>query len=332
MTEHTGSVRPMALVVILATFAISSCAPVNAPGPPATVAPSPVPSVGAPRNGWDLVPENVGLRTKGLACEQLAPYTGPTIVAAGTTIIEQRITTPLNLSAGSITIERSCIQPTTVDRGMPVIATTNYNTMKPAAGEVVVRDSDFDGSLLQTRDSAMVAAFVGIGNLTNNYIHHFGSGIALMDTGDKYDALVEHNLVTNLVAWGDGATEGNHSDAFTIRDFDASRHRERKAVVRNNRFDCNSGNDTGALFIQTYSGRIDNVTVEGNLLESGGYQLGLNQANNAYRNMHSLNNRFTGTGYGPAYVQGGSGWDSWEDNYIFDPNQESGRGAVVPKP
>lgn len=322
-------------VAILVSLATSSCTTSSAPAAPgSTPTPGSAGTVSprTPKVGWDLAPDNVGLVTSGLVCSRLPQYAGPTMVPAGTTISEQRITTPLNLSAGRIVIERSCIQPTTVDRGMPVIATTNYNTMKPAAGEVVVRDSEFDGSLLEKRDAAMVAAFVGIGTLTNNYIHHFGSGIALMDTGDRFDTLIEHNLVTDLVAWGDGAADGNHSDAFTVRDFDASKHPQRKASIRNNRFDCDSGNDTGALFVQTYAGPIENVTIQGNLLEGGGYQLGLNSTNNKYRNMRALDNRFSGTGYGPAYVQGGSGWDVWENNFIFDPSKDDARGAAVPKP
>lgn len=327
--------RPGIVSALVAALTVGCAAAGQGPTLPSAETSQSAPSQSGtptPTYGWDLVADNVGLRSMGLDCAALAAYSGPTVVPAGTTIREQRIATPLNVSAGAITIERSCIQPTVVDRGMPVIATTNFNTMRPAAGAVTVRDSDFDGGLLSKQDAAMVTAFVGIGTLTNNYFHHFGSGIALMETGDTHDTLVEHNLVTDLVAWGDGATDGNHSDAFTIRDFDASRHKNRQAIIRNNRFDCDSGNDTGALFIQTYSGRIDNVTVEGNLLEGGGYQLGLNEANNPYSTMHASNNRFTGTGYGPAYVQGGSGWTSWTDNHLYDASQPGARGSEVPRP
>jgi hypothetical protein len=84
-------------------------------------------------------------------------------------------------------------------------------------------------------------------------------------------ALVERNYITKLRAWGDPAADGNHSDAFTVRDFKDAPGRQ--LLVRNNRFDRNSGNDTDAFFIQTYSGDFANVTAEGNLLEGGGYQL-----------------------------------------------------------
>lgn len=282
--------------------------------------------------GWELTADNTGLRSVGLECAKLAAYTGPTDVPAGTRIVEQRISTTVNLSQGDIVIERSCIQPTQADRGMPVVGTTNYNTMTPVSGKVIIRDSEFDGSRLKTQDAAMVAAFIGLADLTNNYVHDFGSGIALMNTGERLSSTIEHNFVANLVAWGDGATTGNHSDAFTVRDFDAQRNPQRTLDIRNNRFDCDSGNDTGALFIQTYAGRIDNVNVEGNLLEGGGYQLGLNEANNPYSNVRSVDNRFEGSGYGPAYVQGGTGWNAWQDNFLHDAAQPDARGAAVPSP
>lgn len=289
-------------------------------------------STAVPQFGWDLTSENVGLRSKGLTCEELPEYAGPTDVPSGTSIREKRITKPVNVSAGGILIERSCIQPTEVERGMPVVATTNYNNMEPAAGMVIIHDSEFDGSLLSEHDSAMATAFIGVGELTNNFIHHFGSGIALMITGPEHDALVELNYVTELTAWGDSTTDGNHSDAFTVRDFAASSDGSRKATIRNNRFDCDSGNDTGALFVQTYAGPIDNLTIEGNLMEGGGYQLGLNETNHPYSDVRAVNNRFSGTGFGTSYVEGGSGWDVWEENYLFEPDQPNSRGAPVQQP
>lgn len=298
------------------------------------------PSTTSPQFGWDLTLDNVGLRSMGLSCADLPEYSPPTdspegsmpYLPAGTTIREKRITTPINVSAGDITIERSCMQPTQAGRGMPIIGTTNYNIMEPVAGTVTIRDSEFDGSLLSQQDAAWATAFIGVGELTNNFIHHFGSGIALMITGPEHDALVEYNYVTDLTSWGDSASDGNHSDAFTVRDFEAKADGSRKATIRNNRFDCNSGNDTGALFIQTNAGPIDNLTIEGNLLEGRGYQLGLNEDNHPYSEMRAMNNRFSGTGYGPAYVQGGSGWDAWKENYLFDPARPDARGTAVQKP
>lgn len=250
----------------------------------------------------------MGLASVGVSCDDLPTYWGPSTVLAGTTISGRLITTPLNLAAGGITIERSCIRPVTASPGLPILGTTNYNTVelrvpsRPSPSATAT--STAPGS---TRGPPRRRPPSSASTWTNNLIHGFGSGIALMNTGTSLDALIEHNVVTGLVAWGDGAS-GNHSDAFTIRDFDASQRPGRRVVVRNNRFDCDSvGDDTGALFVQTQSGRIDNLVVERNLLEGGGYQLGLNQTQYPYANVEARDNRFSKHGIWACVRPGGPG-------------------------
>jgi len=243
-----------------------------------------------------------------------------------------RVTTPLDLSAGGITIDRSCIQPTTAWRGLPILSTMNNNTLQIAAQKVVIRNSEIDGSKLTTELAAWSTGFMGVGDLQSNYFHHLGSGIAVMHSGETENMTIERNYVTDLVAWGNPATTGNHTDAFTVRDFTAEVRPDRALIIRNNRFDAHSGNDTGALFIQSYSGRIDNVRVEGNLLEGLGYQLGVNQLNHPYSNIRAINNRFSGTGFGATYAQRGPGWDQWESNYLYNPSASDGKGSVVGEP
>lgn len=288
--------------------------------------------------GWQLNATNTGLAPHGLSCASLPVYAGPSSVLSGTTISQKRITIELDLSAGNIVIEKSCIQPTSVGSGIPVLRTTNNNICndngcQPALGPVTVRDSEFDGSLLTPYQAAFTGPLLGIATLQRNYVHDMGSGFGLMNTGKQYSSIVEGNYITKLRAYGDGSTTGNHSDGFTIRDFDITQNANRTLIVRNNRFDCSSGNDTGAFFIQTYAGDISNVTVTGNLLEGAGYNLGLNGAfGNTYTNLVATNNRFNPTGWGPAYVQGGSGWSQWADNYRNDPTKTDNKGAVVGEP
>jgi hypothetical protein len=58
-------------------------------------------------------------------------------------------------------------------------------------------------------------------------------------------------------------TEGeSHNDGATIRDFVTTSTPGRRAVFLGNRIDCSSGNETGALFIQTLGADIDQVTLE----------------------------------------------------------------------
>lgn len=296
---------------------------------PTQVAPTPTPSTTTANAGWTVTASTVGLAPFGLSCAKLPKYTGSYSVPAGARISGKLIPTGLDLSAGDIVIDKSCIQPTSVGMGMPVLATTNYNTMKITTKKVVIRNSEIDGSKLDSKSAAMSTAFIGIADLYSNYIHGFGSGIGMMNTGTSLDALIERNYVTGLVAWGDPATTGNHSDAFTIRDFTDAARADRQIVVRNNRFNCASGNDTGALFIQTYSGRIDNVLITGNLLQGYNYQLQLNRLNYTYSNVRAMNNRMSGTGYGPLNVQGGPGFAVFSGNYIYNSTALDGMGRLV---
>jgi hypothetical protein len=210
------------------------------------------------------------------------------------------------------------------------LATTDYNTFKIAPATVTIRDSEIDGSLLSDYLAAWATGFIGVANLQRNYIHDVGSGIGLMNTGNKLSSIVEGNYVTGLQAWGDPGTNGNHSDGFTIRDFDATNTPSRSLIVRNNRINCSSGSDTGAFFIQA-SGNISNVTAEGNLLEGRGYQLGLEDGDppNTYSNLRLINNRFSDTGWGAGYVSGGPGWAEQSKNYINDQSRPEHKGRSV---
>lgn len=286
-----------------------------------------------PGAGWQLSTTNTGLARLGLQCGSLPAYTGPTRPAAGTVISKVRFTSPIILSAGNIIIEQSCMQPTTAWQGLPLMSTTDNNTGAIAPSTVTIRDSEIDGSKLSAYDAAMTTGFIGIANLQRNYIHDVGSGIGLMNTGKSLNSIVEGNYIRGLRAYGDGATTGNHSDAFTVRDFDAKTTPGRTLVVRNNRFNCDSANATGAFFVQTYSGNIQNLTLQNNLLEGGGYQLGLESGfGNTYSNLSASNNRFTGTGWGAAYVQGGPGWASWTENYLNDATAQNDIGTPVSEP
>lgn len=292
--------------------------------------PSASPSFNAvPSVGWKVNASTVGLAPLGLSCDSLPTYAGDSKVPHGARISGVLITKPLDLSSGDIVIQRSCIQPNSVGQGMPVLATTDYNTMKITMTKVTIEDCDIDGSKLDAKSAALATAFIGVADLIGNYIHGFGSGIGIMNTGNTLDALVVRNYVTGLVAWGDPATTGNHSDAFTIRDFSDVRRVNRKIIVRDNRFDCRSGNDTGALFIQTYGGRIDNVLIEGNLLEGNNYQLQLQELNDPYSNVRAINNRMTGTGYGPLNIQGGPGFVEFSDNYAYVSTAANGEGRAI---
>lgn len=323
------------MIICTAVLTImTACGVIPARSPSATPRSAPSPSaspsqVATPNAGWKVHASNVGLAPLGLSCGSLPRYTGGYRVPHGSRISGMLITTGLDLSEGDIIIERSCIQPTSAGPGMPVLSTFDYNTMRVTNARVVIRNSELDGSKLARKSAAMTAAFIGIADLYSNYIHGFGSGIGLMNTGTSLDATIERNYVTGLIAWGDPAKDGNHSDAFTIRDFSAADNPRRKAVVRNNRFNEDSGNDSGALFLQTYSGEIDNVLIDGNLLEGNNYQLQLGMLNHPYSNVRAVDNRMSGTGFGPLNVQGGVGFSEFSQNCIFDSRRPDACGQAI---
>ena len=287
--------------------------------------------------GWQLTAANTGLARVGLTCSALAVYTGPTKPAAGTVISEKRIESRLVLSNGGVTIERSCIRPTVGGWDSSAITTTDNSTCLtgdcPPPSLSIIRDSEFDGSALGQEASARLTGFKGIATLQRNYVHHMGSGLAILWSGKQLNALVEGNYVTDLTSWGDAAGTGTHSDAFTIRGFDTSQNPNRQAIVRHNRFNCDGGNETGAFFIQAIADAINNVTVEGNLLEGYGYRLALEH--NYYRygdNMRAINNRLTATNNALAYVNRSPGWAEWRDNHVHNATEPESRGAGIPVP
>ena len=282
--------------------------------------------------GWKLSASNTGLTPHGLNCDSLPLYTGGDKPAAGTIISRKRIEITLDLSAGNITIEKSCIRPTDSAPGLPLVTSIDFNASSPAPAPslVTIRDSEISGTKLSAYNAAFTDGFKGIGTIQRNYIHDVGSGIAILVTGMQLSGLVEGNYVTGLRAYGDPATTGNHSDAFTVRGFSTSANSSRTLTVRNNRFNCNSGNDTGAFFIQTWEDNIGNVTAEGNLLEGDAYQLVLSGGfGNNYSNMKAINNRFSNTGYGASYIADGPGWSQWSENYVNDPSKPDHKGQAL---
>ncbi|HET9411419.1 MAG TPA: hypothetical protein VFO38_01060 [Candidatus Saccharimonadales bacterium] len=318
--------------------------------PPASIA-QPQPQTGGPAPGvsdagltsastllgWQLSAANTGLAAKGLSCDSLPVYAGADKPASGTVISQKKITTPLNLINGNITIEQSCIKPTTTF-GVGLLSTTDYDncttTCPVTSGPVVVRDSEIDGSNVPLQEVAYACAFIGIGTIQRTYIHNTGSGICFYNTGGQLNGSAEGNYVHNLRAYGDPATTGSHNESFTIRDFPTAANPNRRLTVINNRFDSSSGSDTGALFIQTLGDDIDHVTIQGNLLEGYGYQLVLEAGHgNIYgQNMRANNNRFSGTGYGAGYVDDkglGYGWAEFNNNYLNDPAAANNQGTAV---
>lgn len=303
--------------------------------------------------GWQLTSTNVGLAPHGLTCAGLQPYLGPAKPAANTVISGKRIETGLDLSAGGVVVEKSCIKPKPgTQQAQGSMATTMFcheycETGLPTGTRATIRDSEIDGSSLTNSAVAKACAFDGIADLMRNYMHDVGSGICIRTTDRNAkagswsanlstSAVVSTNYVTRLRHYGDA-----HHDGGTVRDFRKDSTNSRTLVFVNNRFDSQPINttdwQTAAFFVQpTYSGySINNVWLDGNLFEGRAYNLVLEQSSGGYSNVHSTNNRFRqpancgGGCYGYSAVTGGPGWSEWTGNYQYSATAANNAGAVV---
>jgi hypothetical protein len=275
--------------------------------------------------GWQLTTSNTGLVGAGIDRNTLATYSGSSTPSAGTTISLRKITSQLNCSNGGITLDRCWIQPTS---GTGNIVGT-YSGSSWAPNTVLVQDCEIDGSVLSAEDAAFSTGADGIVSVVRCYVHDVGIGANLHAWPSTLSSLIEGNYFVINAAFGDPGGSGNHADGFTIRNFENTPS-DRSAIVRNNRFNCNSANATGAFFIQASgSDEVHNVTVRGNLLEGNGNQCILERKDaGVVSNVSLINNRMSNTGFGSGYVDGDT-WDVQSANYVNDPGQPDNRGAPV---
>lgn len=245
----------------------------------------------------------------------------------------KRIESALDMTAGNVTVEKSCIKP----RNQGVLGSLSTTTVcpndcnlgMPAGAKATIRDSEISGAFLSASAVAAACAFDGVADLARNYIHDIGSGICFRETGTELSPVVENNYVVKLRHSGEA-----HHDAATVRDFRKNPTNTRTLTWRGNRLDSttNTGTyQTGAMFIQpTWSGYgIHNVWVQDSYLEGGGFNLALEQSNGGNSNTHSVNNRFRPTEWGASTVSGSPGWSEWSNNFRYSSTGLNAQGAVV---
>jgi hypothetical protein len=283
-----------------------------------------------PNLGWQLTATNVGLARLGLSCDSLPLYTGSSKPAAGTTISLKKITSSeLDLSNGNITLDRVCVKPSSAGNRASIIFGYNPDTGGNQLGPATIMDSDIDGSVTSNNLIYATCAFRGAGSLYRNNIWGMGSGICYFDSPSVPTSVIEQNYVHDLRSGMYGSpSQQSHNESATIRSFGGT-----SMVWRNNKLVSKSGADSGALFIQTYAGKIQNVSLVGNYFDSYGYDLPLEAGyGNSYSNMQAVNNRFVISGYGVGYTTGGPGWAVWSGNYIYDPNAVDAKGKAASCP
>jgi hypothetical protein len=281
--------------------------------------------------GWQLNETNTGLAGAGVDRNLLPVYTGPSTPPAGTVIRMMKITTPLFLYKGNITLDRVWVQPKSSSGTGGVIFTYDPNIGANASTPtpVTIMDSDIDGTMVTDPSIYADCAVRGSANLYRNRMFGMGSGICVFNAPGMPNVTIERNYVHGLrsgILPGGGGQ--SHNESATIRSFSGS-----SLVFKDNRLISRSGSDSGALFIQAYAGSINNVLIEGNIFDTAGYGIPLEAQNSGYgTNMRTRNNRFVKGGYGPGYVSGGPGWAEWNSNYFYDSTQVDTKGAPVPKP
>lgn len=299
------------------------------------------PSVGL--MGWQVNASTVGLAAKGLSCNLLQLYSGPSKLQAGQTYSLLRFEQYVDLSAGNVILDRVCVRPRNQGVLGSLVSTTVYAPSGdccfyglPPGTTATVKDSEIDGSLIASGDIAKANGFDGAANLYRNYVHHTGSGIALRETGTEQSFVVENNYVHMLRHAGDA-----HHDGATVRDFLKNSNNTRTLLWKNNRFDSRNDSgewETAAFVLQpTWSCcSINNVRLEGNLFEGRAYNLTLEQHNGGHTNSQAVNNRFWQPSgcdpqscYGHSLVTGSPGWAVWQDNYEYDSTRSDGKGAPV---
>lgn len=278
--------------------------------------------------GWELNETNTGLAGAGVDRNSLPVYTGPSTPAAGTVIRMVKITTPLFLHKGNITLDRVWVQPTSSSGVGSVIFTYDPSFGTESPSPVTIMDSDIDASKITDPMVYTDCAVRGIANVQRNNIFGMGGGICIFD-GSMQTAVVEQNYVHDLRGGMYGTpAQQSHNESATIRSFTGS-----SLTFRNNRLVSKTGSDSGALFIQAWAGPINNVLIEGNLFETPGWCVPLEANSSGYgTNMRMRDNRFVKGGYGPAYVTGGTGWAEWTSNYFYDATKTDAKGTVVGEP
>jgi hypothetical protein len=278
--------------------------------------------------GWDLDETNTGLAAVGIDPASLPLYAGPAAPPDGTVIREKRIDKPLDLKAGEITIERCWIRP--VQTSSVAFLTNLTANIPQTSGFATIRYCDIDGSAIAAAaDVAYIFVFKGCGVIEHCNIFAVGSGIMFLShTNREMRAL--GNYIHDLRGANDPAhhATSSHIDGITVRGYAGI-----GLAIAGNRVDCETGFDTGSLFIAGTFGYINNVTVHDNLLEGAGHNLILEFDNNGYGDsLRALDNRFRPTQFSAAYADGGPGWDGWSRNYLYDSLQTDGKGAPVAAP
>lgn len=275
--------------------------------------------------GWLLTTNNIGLKGDYSALTELTNYTGIGyesdgvlyVTQSGITITNKLIPYQCNIeSASNVVFDKCLIKPGGVGPGMPAISDPN--------GALTLQDCEIDGTDISDARIVYCIGYSGFGSVIRTNIHHVATGIKGGNKNSKQS--VYENVYVHDLRWISPA----HMDGITIRQSNGSGG----CLIKNGRYIVASSEGvTGACFLQGQNA-INNITVEGNMLEGYGYCLALEANTGGYSNVVASNNRMTPYSAGQyAYVTGGSGWDTWSENYAYNgSNPPDYKGTSISEP
>jgi hypothetical protein len=270
--------------------------------------------------GWLKTASNtglagVGVTTNDLTALSLSNWNGTTANITGT-YTRRRLTLSTTLAPGNNTTFTECL-----------IEGSRGALVQVSGSNVQFINCDF----VQTGTG-------GFERVHLNANPYYGAGDGLVMRGCKMqggtifinatwvDATIEDCYGFGQDPNNNGGVE--HRDGFTCRGGDGP------TVLRRNRFVCDQGATTGALFLQnTFGDGVANMTFEQNMFEGTGYCATLEGS----LNLRFTDNRFHsyaangGAGYGPA-TSSGCTFTTWSGNYTYAATPPNYQGSLLSQP
>lgn len=286
----------------------STPAPTKSPDPTPTTTPTTPPTTTTPDASTGGFPDasNTGVP----AGTVLTPSGGLTITKAGTVINGLDINGDVLVRAANVTIQNSKVHGRidTSDNG--------------AAPGTMIKRVEIIGPYNGAKDSGSPA--VGYTGFTCDgcVVHGWGKGFGLVK-----DVTIKNSWVYDIIVYGDPANGGSHNEA--ILSLGGSNF-----VVTNNRLDAGDApNVSASLALYSQMAAFNNVLVQGNLFDGGGYCVyaGLGGSYGA-SNTRFVDNTFGDKydkkcgGYGPAIAYSTGNGNQWTGNVL----ESSGATVATP--
>lgn len=236
----------------------------------------------------------------------LVEYTGPGTITIDDTVIEGVVVQgTLNIQASNVIV-----------RNFVIHATSFYGINIGSGSNILIEDGIIEG---------MQSAGILGSNFTARRLEVYNSGADAFKPNSNW--LIESSWIHHL-----GFIENSHADGIQMV-------AGRNGVARGNYFDMPNGvagyNNSICIFLGTDFGVIDNILIEENWINGGGWSIQSRDKNDGYgapTNISILANRFGRDAlFGPWVVDGSS---RITDNNVWDDtgellNNQTGSGAGV---